>query len=620
MNVVSAIEENRVVARVTGLLNVEETPQFNEAMREIDVEHNDLVLDFSGVNYITSAGLRALVVLAKRALNTKLSIVNVNPEVANIFENTGFGKIVDYSKKISIERDNFISLLKEKVEKYPRKIVCTYKDNGYSWEEIDILSHIIADDMAKRGIKKGSHVGICGPNSINWIVSFLASQKLGAIAVMIGDALKAKEIADICRISAVDLLCYGTAGSDEEFSSFCDETNKYLDREVLIFNINDSNDYRLRKGEFEAIDGKYREIYNSDDPSLIILTSGSSGIPKAVLSSAYNYLEPEVYFYEQLNFTEQDRLCAFLPFFHVFGLCTLVFFMLLTNLPIFIPDNKKPASIIDVIERYKCTVFHSVPTMMLAIVMNKDFEPSKLDSLRLSVLGGSITTEEQMKLLQAKMPKNHFVNVYGMSESPIISLTKYVDTIKHVTTTVGVAPPYLDMEIRKIGSDEVLGKNETGEICIRSDSMVVCYFNSDISMQPIGFDGFLRTGDMGYIDEDGYLTINGRVKELIIRGGENISPSEVCNSVVSFEEIADAKVLGVPNEVMGEEVAAAVILKPGCVFPENIRTDMARTVAKYKIPSYFVVLDSFPLLGSGKIDSIRLKEMVISKIEAKEAK
>ena len=620
MNVVTTLEENGIVAQVIGLLNIEETPQFTEAMREIDVEHNNLILDFEGVNYVTSAGLRALVILAKRASNTKLNIINVNSNVADVFENTGFGKIVEYSKKINIERDNFVSLLNDKVENYPHKIVCTYKDNGYTWEEIDILSHIIADDMSKLGIKKGSHIGICGPNSINWIVSLLASQKLGAIAVLIGDALKAKEIASVCQIAAIDLLCYGSANSDDEFSSLCDEMNSYLDQKVHCLNISDSHDYRLRKGEFESIEGKYREISNSDDPSLIILTSGSSGVPKAVLSSVYNYLEPVAYFYKQLNYTEQDRLCAFLPFFHVFGLCAIVLFMFLTNLPIFIPDNKKPASIINAIEKYKCTVFHSVPTMMLAIAMNENYDPAKIDSLRLSVLGGSITTEEQMKLLQAKMPKNHFVNIYGMSESPIISLTKYVDTIKHMTTTVGLTPPYLDIQIRKIESDEVLGKNETGEICIKSDTMVVCYFNSDLSTQPIGQDGFLRTGDMGYIDEDGYLTINGRVKELIIRGGENISPSEVCNSIVSFDEIADAKVLGVPNEVLGEEVAAAVILRPGCVFPENIRTDMAQTVAKYKIPSYFIVLDSFPLLGSGKVDNIKLKELVISKISEKEAK
>ena len=257
---------------------------------------------------------------------------------------------------------------------------------------------------------------------------------------------------------------------------------------------------------------------------------------------------------------------------------------------------------------------------MLGIVMNQEFNPEKLSSLRLSVLGGSSTTEEQMKLLQKALPNDHFANIYGMSENAIISLTKYVDTIDHMTKTVGLPPDYLDLEIREVGSNKVLDRNQTGEICIRAKTMIVCYYNLDISKQPIEQDGFLRTGDLGYIDNDGYLILNGRAKELIIRGGENISPNEVCNELVKFNEIADAKVLGVPNQILGEEVAAAVVIKSGAELPSDIRDTLSKTMAKHKIPSYFVLFDKLPLLGSGKIDAVKLKEMVIEKVSKGEYK
>lgn len=610
-------QDNDIITiEVEGILNNDTSTDFSNKTKGVDVENNNVILDFKGVTYITSAGLRSLLVLAKRAKANCLKIINVNSDVDEVFKMTGFDKILSYTLvSESQQLDNFVSLLNQRLQDSKDKTIYTYKDKGYTWEDVDVLSHVVAHDLSVKGVKKGTHVGLCSPNNINWIITFLAIQKLGGIAVLINEALKPAELVGICEIGGTNILCYG---SNDEYQTTVDEINSLTNNSIDIYNISDNVDFLANGSDYESISNLHREIYNYDDPCLIIFTSGSSGKPKAVLSSAYNNIEPVSYIYKNYNCSKDDKVCAFLPFFHVFGLGSLITFSLLCNIPLFIPEDKKPATIVKIIDKYKCTLFHTVPTMMLAIVSDKNFNPSYLSSLRLSLLGGSITTEEQMKLLQKIIPNNHFVNIYGMSENSVISLTKYEDSISHITKTVGLPPAYLDIEIREVNSDKALGLNKTGEICIRSKTMIVCYYNLDIDKQPIGADGFLRTGDLGFIDEDGYVTLNGRVKELIIRGGENISPSEVCNAITKLDEVADAKVLGIPDKIFGEEVAAAIVLKEGCNLSPDIRDRLSKTTAKYKIPRYFVVLDKFPLLGTGKVDAIKLKEIIINKIENNE--
>lgn len=604
---------------IVGSIDNNTVNEFSEQMNIIDIANNDVILDFNNTTYVTSAGLRALLILVKRVKDKTFKIINVNSAIEEIFKMTGFDKMLNYSvKDESIANEGFITLLNDRLKNNRDMIACTYMGKEYTWNDIDVSSHIVADDLYKMGVKKGSHVGVCAYNSYNWIIAFMAIQKLGGIAVLINSNLKPVEVKDICEIGGAEYLCFGSVSSEDSYNSYINSFKVETANYIKTYNIASYINVLDRKDEYNNIKDNYREIYNCDDPSVIIFTSGSSGKPKAVLASAYNLTIPVNHFCKVFNIVDGDRSCAFLPFFHIFGLCSQVILSMKKNMPLYIPENNKPDTIVNIIDKYKCTIFNTVPTMMLAIVMGKDFDPNKLATLKLSLLGGSSTTEEQMKLLQKLLPNNHFANIYGMSENAIISLTKYVDTIEHMTQTVGVTPDYLDIEIREIGSNKVLGRNETGEICIRSKTMIVCYYNLNVSQQPIGEDGFLRTGDLGYIDEDGYVILNGRVKELIIRGGENISPNEVCNVIAKLDVIADAKVIGVPHRLLGEEVAAAVVLKDNKTLPSNIRDELAKSMANYKIPAYFVVFDRLPLLGSGKIDGIKLKEMTIEKIANKE--
>lgn len=606
---------NSILVVASGTIDSNTTSLFVDKINEIEYGNKDVTLDFNDVTYITSACLRALLMLAKKLVNNKFSIINVNSDVDEVFKMTGFNKIINYSLKRNKD-DSFITLFNDRLKQSGDKVICTCFDKEYTWNDLDVASQIIANDLVKQGVKKGSHVGLCAFNSFNWIVTFMAIQKLGGIAVLLNFALKLEEILGLAEIGGVEFLCYGVL-SNKEFDVFNNKLQT-INNKIKTLNINNETNFLDRKDEFDSIKQLYRELYNCDDPSVIIFTSGSSGKPKAVLASSFNLLVPVNYLIPGFNFNEDDRILAFLPFFHIFGLCSLVIFPLVTNIPIYIPENYKPATLINMIDKYKCTVFHAVPTMMLGVIGDESFDPNKVSSLRVSILGGSVTTEAQMKMFKKVMPNNHFANIYGMSENAIISFTKYEDTIDHVTKTVGLHPDYLDVEIRDLSSNKVLGRNETGEICIRGKTMIVCYYNLDIDKQPIEEDGFLRTGDLGYIDDDGYLLLTGRAKELIIRGGENISPNEVCNALVKLDEIADAKVMGVPDEVFGEEVAAAIRLNTGKTIDDSIRSTLSLTMAKYKIPRYFVILDSFPMLGSGKIDGIKLLEIVKEKIKNNE--
>lgn len=374
-------------------------------------------------------------------------------------------------------------------------------------------------------------------------------------------------------------------------------------------------DYTERLSEYGAVKDKYGDMYHSDDPSVVIFTSGSTGKPKAVLSSSFNILNSVKAISAECNFTSADRACAFLPLFHVFGFSSCIGIGLLYGCISYIPTVNKPAALIDLIRDNRCTVFNTVPTMFLAMIQQPAFSPEALSSLRVSVLGGSATSESQMTMLRSLLPNNHFCNIYGMSENAVISMTRYEDTVEHVTQIVGRRVDGIEIEIRNPANGEKVKDGDPGEIFIRSKEMIVCYYHLPIEMQPLDHEGWLATGDLGVILPDGYLKLVGRAKDLIIRGGENISPGEVVDAVAQLPGVADVKVLGVPHEILGEEVAAAIVLKKGETFDADAaKQTLTEKLAKYKIPEYFIVTDKFPLLGSGKIDTITLKKDVLSKL------
>ena len=606
---------NRVVVTTEGIIDTETAPQLNDALLALDFKDLDLTIDFDKTDYITSAGLRVLLIARKKLTDDTMRIINVSKSVAEVFEVTGFSALLNYSEKKQDAVDchmSFKALLKKRVNDGPAFI---FAGREYTWQDVDRVSQIVADDLAKMGVKKGSHVGICSPNSINWIVTFFAVQKLGAIALLVNYGLKPDEIATLAKIGDITHLCYGAIPGLTDFGVYSAALLGDRSSIAYMYDIGMGVDFTARLSEYDAIKDKYDELFHPDDPSVVIFTSGSTGVPKAVLSSSFNLLNSVKAISAECHFTSADKACAFLPLFHVFGFSSCIGIGLLYGCVSYIPVSNKPAALIDLIRDNQCTIFNTVPTMFLAMIQQPSFTPEALASLRVSVLGGSATSESQMTMLRSLLPNNHFCNIYGMSENAVISMTRYEDTFEHVTQTVGRRVDGIEIEIRNPANGEKVADGEPGEIFIRSKEMIVCYYRLPIELQPLDDEGWLATGDLGVILPDGYLKLVGRAKDLIIRGGENISPGEVADEVAQLSGVADVKVIGIPHEVLGEEVAAVIVLKDGASFDEDAaKQTLSAKLAKYKVPAYFVIVDKFPLLGSGKIDAITLKKDVLAKL------
>lgn len=609
--------DNKCSITINGTLDINTTKDLEKVLLSLDYNNLDLTLDFKDVPYVTSAALRLLLVTRKKLTEKTFRIINVSSDVSNIFKLAGFDTFLNYetleTKQLDFTKENFVSLLRKNAKEVGDKDAYVCEGVHYTWSDIDIASQVFAHKLANAGVNKNSHVGIAAPNSINWIVSFFAIRKLGALAVFINNKLKSTEICGLVKLADIDYICYGNFVKAEDFpiikKNIVDNCAEIKD----VFDISNNVDY-LDKNEYENIKELYHEHFNPDDPSIIIFTSGSTSAPKAVLSSSYSQLTCIANTIKEFGLTQDDRNLAFLPCFHVFGFAVNICIELIARYTSYIPISVKPEYLMDLIDKNKITIFSTVPTVILSIVASPSFDPNKVASVRLSILGGSATTQAQMEMLMKTMPNNHMVNVYGMSENALISVTRYNDTIEHTTQTVGKPINDIELQIRS-PQGEVLNRNESGELYIKSNAMIVCYYKLELNSQALDDNGYMATGDLAFIDDDGYIHLVGRTKDLIIRGGENISPSEITSALSKLPAIADVKVLGVPNEILGEEVAAAIILNSGQTFDEEqTRTILKQTMASYKVPAYFVIYDTFPMLGNGKIDALTLKKDIVRRI------
>ncbi len=618
MNIVVSISDRVAKVEVEGRLDVNSAPLFHENMAAIDLDLIDKVeMDLSGVGYVSSVGLREFIILKKKLGEKTLRLEKVNPLVDEIFRTTGFDTILDYSvfdPKTDYSHMSFKGFLAHKAKNGPDKEILYSEGASYNWQEIDKCSHIIANDLAKLGVGKGTHVAICGANSINWVLTFYAIQKLGAIAILANSSLSAPEIVKLSGIGDITVFCYGEILTMENEKEFLSEITGEGSLINTVYDIRKNISFKERLPEYDDIRNKFEGRVGTDDTALMIFTSGSTGIPKGVLLSAYNILNAACSNAESIRLTKDDRACLILPLFHVFGMVAGLFANAVSDASMMLPGKVKTAEIIRTIAENKCTVFHAVPTMLLSIINNPEFSPEKLASLRSTILSGAPVSEAQMRMLQELFPGNHFAASYGLSEMAPVSITDYEDSVRHITKTIGKPVSSVDIRIFDNESGKVCKPGTTGEIQVRGYNLMTCYYKADMDTQSIDGDGWLHTGDLGYLVDDGYLYFVGRSKELIIRGGENIVPNEIASAISQNEDIADVKVVGVPDEFWGEIVAAAVLMKEGKTFEEEeMRSELKQRLARFKMPAHFIVYDKFPMLANGKVDSVTLKNDVVCK-------
>lgn len=605
--------------KLTGRIDTGTCEEIWNSLSSIAEDAAEIILDFADVFYIGSMGLRTLLQLRKKYSNAKIVITHTNPEIRNIFNFTGFDVYFEVDNTASDSTYVYLSFkdfLSRKLREAPDKIILGSESGTYTWRDVDIASGIIAKDLSELGVKKGTHVGLCGMNSASWIFTFFAIQRLGGIAMLINPGLSAQELGVVAAIGDITHLCCGNMPRAKDEDSFRQELVHIDGCPVTQFySFRNDNIGRERKDEYSSTADFLSIQVESDDPCVVIFTSGSTGKPKGVLLSAFNILNAAGVNSAIVKLSEEDRVCLILPLFHIFGLSAGFFVNAISNATVYIAADTRTETIMKLLSEKECTIFHAVPTTLVALMNNELFDSSKFSSLRCTIIAGAAAKEAQLNMFKANLPNVHFISTYGLSEMAPVTSTLYDDTDDHLVHTVGKPVHHIELKIMNTESGEECAAGESGEVLVKGFNLMTGYYKQPVEDQSVDIDGWLHTGDLGFLDENGYLHLSERLKELIIRGGENIMPAEVESAISDLEIVENVKVIGVPSDFFGEEVGACIKLKKGNVFDEaEMKQFLSTKLAKFKIPKYYLIYDQFPLLGSGKIDAVSLKKDAIRRI------
>lgn len=513
---------------------------------------------------------------------------------------------------VELIRYTINSFLKERVKKTPEKVAIVFEDDAYTWLEIDQLSDGIGLSLLKSGVAKGTHVGIWSLNSPLFMLYTLALAKIGAVAVLINTRCHQIELEDLLDYADVEALCYGEDSNTLKFS----EKIEKLDRKRLsllkltIVMGKNKNDIPEQCKEKIVVDDDLallelaKKKVSPEDVLGILFTSGTTSAAKGVMLSHFATINIAIETANQMHWNETDKSCLGIPLFHCFGLSSGFMAAIHAGIEIHLLESHKTIRVLKCVEQYQCTIFNGVPTMFMAMIKHPRFVDYQLDSLNSGIIAGSYVNANDYLTICKKLGMEKLQMSYGQTEaSPSITFSNYNDSILDKSRSVGKVIPHVELKI--------LAANQN-EICIKGYNTMLGYYHLEAETQKaIDAEGWLHTGDLGYLDSEGNLCITGRLKEMIVRGGENISPYEIENHIKNFPYVADVKVIGIEAEVLQEEIAACIVTDGRKKLSEiEMREFLSQHLAAYKIPKYFIFLKKFPLNASGKIVLTELKNQI----------
>jgi fatty-acyl-CoA synthase len=476
--------------------------------------------------------------------------------------------------------------------------------------EVDAL----ALGLLEMGIAKGDRVGIWAPNCAEWTLTQYATAKIGAILVNINPAYRTRELEFVLNQSGTKLLVAAVRLKTSDYAAMIAEVRPScpgLAHVVLI----GSPDWQALP---EIGDGQDRSALeriqlDTDEPINIQYTSGTTGFPKGATLSHHNILNNGFFVGELCNYTEADRICIPVPFYHCFG-------MVMGNLAatshgacMVIPaPSFDPVATLEAVRAERCTSLYGVPTMFIAELSAPGFADYDLSSLRTGIMAGSPCPVEVMKQVMSQMSMREVSICYGMTEtSPVSTQTRRDDSVDRRVSTVGRVGPHLEVKVIDPDSGQTVPRGTPGELCTRGYSVMLGYWEQpDKTTEAIDAARWMHTGDLAVMDSDGYLAITGRIKDMVIRGGENVYPREIEEFLYTHPDILDAQVIGVPDAVYGEELMAWIRLRPGApaLTAADLRSFCSGQLAHFKIPRYVHLVDEFPMTVTGKVRKVEMRE------------
>jgi fatty-acyl-CoA synthase len=500
-------------------------------------------------------------------------------------------------------------------------LVSRHQNRRYTYAELDAAVDEVARGLMALGLEVGDRIGIWSPNNAEWVLVQYATAKVGVILVNINPAYRTSELAYALNQSGCRMLVAAQSFKTSNYEAMIEEVRPDLPALEKVILIGTPDWDELVAGAASVSDEARRERsagLQFDDPINIQYTSGTTGFPKGATLSHHNILNNGYFIGEACRYTDSDRVCIPVPFYHCFG-------MVLGNLActthgaaIVIPEaGFDPKATLEAVAAERCTSLYGVPTMFIAELDHPDFESYELSSLRTGIMAGSPCPVEVMKQVVSRMHMEEVTIAYGMTEtSPVSTQTVPEDSLEHRVSTVGRVHPHVEVKIVDPENGRVIERGVAGELCTRGYSVMTGYWNDpERTAESIDAAGWMHTGDLATMDADGYVNIVGRIKDMIIRGGENVYPREIEEFLYTHPDVSDVSVIGVPDVKYGEELMAWVKVREGASLSEDALKEFCRgRIAHYKVPRYIKFTDEFPMTVTGKVQKFKMREQAVDEL------
>lgn len=539
--------------------------------------------------------------------------------------------------------------LASRAQQSPHKTALVYGDESYTWAQVDRISGLLSVRLYRQGIRRGTHAGIWSVNTPNWIFTFLALEKLGAIPALINTCYKAEELSRVIQYADLEYVFYGDGYQSFRYEPVVRELGKepWCQGVRFIPIGRDGSGGWMREGSLLAGESfaaestaaestgeqagpggaalpqglqasqELQSQVSPEDTAAMLFTSGTTSVPKGVLLSHHNLVNSALGTLEFTRWTAEDRMLVAVPMFHCFGVTSCLMTAIHAGCTLYLVKYFKSIPVMECIDRYQITVLSGVPSMFLAMVHKPEISGFSLRSLKSGIIAGSAISAGEYRLICSRLPGIALLPSYGQTEtSPCVTLMLKEDPAEKRADTAGRLISHVELRFGDPVTGQALPPGSPGEIQVRGYNVMQGYYKlPGVTRETLLPDGWLRTGDLGRMDGDGYLHVEGRIKEMIVRSGENISPREIESCILDLPEVQAVKVIGIPAEVIQEKIIACVVPEPGRQIDEGrILSCVAGRLAHYKVPSRVLEFKEFPVTASGKVLISDLKKQVIGRL------